>query len=75
MGFPFLKGELMKVKFVGCSKEQIMWGSNDALNEILEIGKMYEVEKVETHSWHTKYYLKEFPGKKFNSVCFEIVEK
>ena len=77
----------MKVKSVGASDEQISWGSNDDPRDILDEGTIYEVDRKEVHTWHTKYYLK---GEEvhtwhtksylkgiegaFNSVCFEIVE-
>ena len=64
----------MKVVFIGSTEGQVRWGSNDDPSDLLTIGKIYEVQKVEPHSWHTKYYLKEFPNKKFNSVSFEIIE-
>lgn len=66
-----------KVKFVSeASKEQIAWGSNDDPNKLLKLNKTYVLENKEVHSWHTKLYLKKFPGKKFpgkkfNSVNFE----
>lgn len=64
----------MKVKFIGCSEDQIRWGSNDDPNNILKIGEIYELDKKEVHSWHTKYYLKGVKGK-FNSVCFEEINE
>jgi hypothetical protein len=62
----------MKVKFIGCNEYQVKWGSNDDPNPLLEIDGIYELEKMEVHTWHTKYYLKGIKGK-FNSVCFEKV--
>lgn len=64
-----------KVKYIGTSNEQVKWGSNDDPRGLLTEGETYIVEAVEPHSWHTKYYLKEFPGKKFNSVSFEKVSE
>jgi hypothetical protein len=61
-----------KVIFVGCSVDQINWGSNDDPNEVLSIGAVYTISKVDVHSWHTKIYLEGFAGK-FNSVCFEMI--
>jgi len=50
------------------------WGGHDDAEKCgLEVGFVYTVSEVETHTWHTKIYLKEFPGKKFNSVCFTVV--
>jgi hypothetical protein len=58
------------VKFIGCSKEQINWGSNDDPNPLLEIGQVYVVESVDVHRQHTKLTLQGIHGR-FNSVCFE----
>lgn len=38
--------------------------------EFLEVGKEYTVVGVDRYSWHTMITLKEFPGKRFNSVLF-----
>jgi hypothetical protein len=61
----------MKVKYIGASEEQVKWGGNDDPRGLLIEGQDYEIERREIHSWHTKLHLTEFPGKKFNSVCFE----
>ena len=42
--------------------------------ELLEIGKEYTVTDIEVHGWYTMIRLKEFPGKRFNSVLFEESE-
>lgn len=60
------------VKFLGCSKDQIQWGSNDDPTGILIVGDKYYVEHVYVHSQHTKIELRGVKGK-FNSVCFEVV--
>lgn len=60
-----------KVVFLGCSREQINWGSNDDPNPILFVGDKYCIEKVEIHSQHTK--IERGITGKFNSVCFEKV--
>ena len=65
---------LIKVKYKGCSDDQVRWGSNDDPRGILVIGKEYSVQKMEVHSWHTKYWLWEHPNNKFNSANFEMVE-
>jgi hypothetical protein len=62
------------VKYIGCSQEQINWGNNDDPRSLLIIGHKYYVEHVEHHSYHTKLELRGMTGK-FNSVCFELVEK
>jgi hypothetical protein len=59
------------VIYKGASDDQVKWGSNDDPRGLLVEGEMYTVEKEEVHSWHTKIYLAEHPGKKFNSVCFD----
>ena len=61
---------MKKVKYIGCSKEQINWGGNDDPRTMLKVGEIYEVAKEEVHSWHTKIFLVGIEGK-FNSVCFE----
>ena len=62
-----------KVSYTGCSKEQISWGSNDDPSTVLTMGDIYTIRKVEVHKWHTKIELREFPGKMFNSTCFDNV--
>jgi len=37
---------------------------------MLEIGKIYNLQLLEVHSWYTLVYLEEFPGISFNSVVF-----
>lgn len=64
---PFNIGD--KVKYIGCSSEQIAWGSNDDPH-ILEVDGVYIVESVEVHSQHTKISLEGVIGR-FNSVCFD----
>lgn len=61
-----------KVKFTGCSKEQVMWGNNNDPNLSLKVNQVYEIQDVERHSQHTKLTLVGIDGK-FNSVCFEKV--
>lgn len=63
-----------KVKFIGAVDAQTRWGGNDDPRMFLIVGEVYEVQSVEVHTWHTKIVLKQFPGKRFNSVCFEPVE-
>jgi hypothetical protein len=58
------------VEFVGCSGEQIRWGSNDDPRSFLIIGKEYFAESVEEHSWHTKIKIRGKMGL-FNSNCFK----
>ena len=66
----FRKGN--KVIYLGCSQEQINWGSNDDPTKILIEGAIYYIENVEVHSQHTKLTLRGVTGR-FNSVCFKKV--
>ena len=58
-----------EVKFTGYTEAQVKWGSCDEPS-MLEEGRIYSVEDVEVHSWHTKIKLKDVEGR-FNSVSFE----
>ena len=60
------------VKYIGCTKEQILWGNNDDPRNLLFIGEKYMIEKVDVHSQHTKVKLYGKMGW-YNSVCFEII--
>ena len=60
------------VTYVGCTREQINWGSNDSPIGILMEGEKYLIADIETHSMHTKISLSGFVGK-YNSVCFDFV--
>jgi hypothetical protein len=64
--------EMEKVKYIGCSQQQIDWGGNSDPRGVLEVGEVYEVEHKEVHNWHTKLSLVGIKGK-FNSVCFEFI--
>jgi len=60
-----------KVKYIRPSDSIARYGGNDNPEGILKVGKTYTVDRTEIHSWHTKVYLEEYPGKKFNSNHFE----
>ena len=60
----------MKVKYIGASDAQVQWGNCDDPRNVLIEGEVYEVEKEEAHTWHTKLSLIGIGGR-FNSVCFE----
>lgn len=62
----------MRAKYIGASDAQVNWGGNDDPRGVLTEEEIYTVDKVEPHSWHTKYHIN---GKKYNSVCFEPVEE
>jgi hypothetical protein len=59
-----------KVKFVSADDEQVNFGGNEDPRKALKQGKVYEIESVEVHKWHTKIKLSGITGK-FNSVHFE----
>lgn len=59
-----------KLIFIGADQDQIKWGSNDDPNLYLKVGDLVTVSAVEVHSWHTKLYFIEIPGK-YNSVSFK----
>jgi hypothetical protein len=61
-----------KVRFI--CKDPETWGVDKDNAKYLELNKIYTVDYIEIHSWHTKVFLKEFPGIEFNSVWFEEVE-
>lgn len=46
----------------------------EMIGNILTAGAIYEVESVAVDRCHSEIGLKEFPGKKFNSVFFRRVE-
>ena len=59
-----------KAIYIGCTQEQVDWGSNDDPRKLLFENFEYYVEKVDIHSQHTKLTLRGIYGK-FNSVCFK----
>ena len=63
-----------KVKFVGpVSKEGIKWDNHKDPRDLLQLNSEYTIDHTEVHSWHTKVFLAEHPGKSFNSVWFEEI--
>lgn len=64
----------MKVRFDGCVDSQVRWGGGSDPREYFTIGEVYEVDDIETHSWHTLYYLAGF-DKSFNAVCFTEIKE
>lgn len=59
-----------KVRFNESCEAQTRWGANDEANDYLVKDQEYTVDHIEVHNQHTKVYLTEFPGKKFNSCVF-----
>ena len=62
---------MKRVKFIGCSDEQVQWGGCNDPRKYLDVNEIFEVVDTEVHKWHTKLMLKGQEGLKFNSVCFE----
>lgn len=60
------------LKYIGASDVQVNWGNCQDQRDVLKKGEIYEVENEEVHSYHTKVHLRGFPGRGFNSVCFEM---
>ena len=66
----------MRVKYKGFKyKEQHTWAGGSNPEGVLEVGKEYTLYDEEVHSWHTRFYLKEFPDRWFNSALFERIEE
>ncbi len=65
----------MRVVYIGADDAQVNWGGGDDPRECLAEGVAYELDGQEQHSWHTRFFLKDFPGKWFNSVCFAAAEE
>ena len=64
----------MRVIYKGDATDlQVKWGGNDDPRICLGTDYAYNVVKQEVHSWHTKYVLREWPNKKFNSCHFTEV--
>lgn len=51
-----------------CTRVEI--GNYFPNGSMVQPGKKYHLVKTEVHPWYTEVYLKEFPGKVFNSVQF-----
>ncbi|MCB9425894.1 MAG: hypothetical protein H6584_06200 [Flavobacteriales bacterium] len=65
------KGDL--VQFESSTPSQIAWGNNDDPELVLQKNQVYEVEKVQLRSYHTKIHLKGIEGK-FNGDSFRLVK-
>ena len=63
-----------KTEYIGCTIEQIKWGGNDDPRDVLTLGSIYTVKNIVRKNWHSKLELEEFPGKLFNSICFETLK-
>ena len=52
--------------------DQVKFGCGfDDPREHLVVNQVYTIDKIIIHTWYTEIYLKEIPGKKFNSVHFK----
>lgn len=58
----------MRVRYIGATDDQVRWGSCADPRGVLTLGEIYEVDRQEVHSWHTKFWIN---GHGYNSVCFE----
>lgn len=68
--------DVTHVRFRGASDDQVRWGSNADPRGALEPDAVYELERAEIYSWHTKLFLRGVDsGRGFNSVSFEAVEQ
>lgn len=64
-----------KVTFIGYTKEQVNWGSNDT-PDMLTIGEAYTISWVDRRSSHTKVSVEEVSQSLcFNSVHFAPIEQ
>jgi hypothetical protein len=65
----------MVVVFTGASDKQVQFSGGSDPRKYLIVGQKYTVDKMDIHSWHTRYYLAGFNGIWFSSVCFrEVVD-
>ena len=62
------------VRFIGCTKEHLLCRECEDPTPQFFLGDKYYVEKVHTHPTHLSVELRGIKGK-FNSNCFEEVEK
>lgn len=58
--------------YLGASDEQVAFGGDSDPQGYLIEGQRYKVDRVVVHASKTDVYLLEYPGKAFNSVCFDL---
>ena len=63
------RGCKVEFSFPGSGREH----EREEAKKFLTAGVVYEVESVQVGGWCTDIELKEFPGKKFNSVFFRRI--
>lgn len=64
-----------KVTFIGYTKAQVNWGSNDTPDMLTE-GEVYTISRVDERSSHTKVSVAEVSQSLcFNSVHFTPIEQ
>lgn len=64
----------MLIKFIAekVTQVQIDWAGNADPAGLLVVGQEYELDYADVRSQSTRIFLKDFPGKQFNSVWFDI---
>lgn len=58
--------------YLGASDSQVAFGRNTDPRSYLTVGRRYQVDRVVVHDSVTDVYLKDYPGKGFNSACFDL---
>ena len=58
----------MKYKLI--RHNELIVSSCEDTRKYLTVGEVYEVDRIEVRSWHTRLYI---DGRPFNSICFEKV--
>jgi hypothetical protein len=62
----------MQLRFIDHCDEQRNWGGCEETVGKLVPGQVYEAERLEEHSWHTKVFLMGVAsGRGFNTASFE----
>lgn len=64
-----------KVKVTKCSSKNGYPHDSAKIQEFLTIGKIYTVKEIEVDAWYSTVILTDFPDERFNTVCFEDVNK
>lgn len=67
-----MSGSPKRARFLGASDDQVRYAGNSDPRQFLTVGAIYLVDVWKQEHWKTHVGLMGFPGKLFNSVCFEI---
>lgn len=62
----------MRVRYLGCTDDQVTYGGHDDPRRVLIVGEVYRVKSRTLRDWSTSVRLVGIQGQ-FNSVCFEDV--